>query len=214
MVGMSASAMSLAQPPIALSLALSSTCAARESLNPTDASPDDLLAHVAGHDHDAFSGLYDRLSPLVFGLALRTTRSRVIAEEVTQEVFVQVWDQADRFDRARGSARSWVATIAHRRAVDAVRRAQSSADRELSVPPDVPHHDVADAVVEDDERTRVRESLTVLTDLQREVIELAYFGGLTYRQVAERLGAPLGTVKTRMRDGLARIRTTMELASD
>ncbi|MFZ0014761.1 MAG: sigma-70 family RNA polymerase sigma factor [Acidimicrobiia bacterium] len=132
---MAAIAVSLGPSSIAPGLALSSTRAGNEDLKPTEASLEALLVHVAGQDHDAFSVLYDRLSPLVFGLALRTTRSRVIAEEVTHEVFVQIWDQADRFEPARGSARSWVATIAHRRAVDAVRRAQSSADRELSAPP-------------------------------------------------------------------------------
>jgi RNA polymerase sigma-70 factor, ECF subfamily len=158
--------------------------------------------------------LYDDLSALVFGLALRTTRSRVLAEEVVQEVFVQVWSQASRFDPSRGSARSWVATIAHRRAVDVVRKMQASSDREGVMPVDGPALDVADIVVEGDEQDRVRDALGALTDLQREAIEMAYFGGLTYRQVADRLEAPLGTVKTRMRDGLARIRTAMEPAGD
>jgi RNA polymerase sigma-70 factor (ECF subfamily) len=173
---------------------------------------DELFARVARQDRDAFSELYDGLSPMVFGVALRTTTSRAIAEEVTQEVFVQVWRQADRFDPSKGSVRSWVATLAHRRAVDAVRRAQASSEREESLPGVGPRHDVAEEVVDNDERDRVREALGELTDLQRESIELAYFGGMTYREVAEHLGAPLGTVKTRMRDGLARIRAIMEQA--
>lgn len=176
--------------------------------------PDDLLILVSQRDRDAFSALYDELSPLVFGLALKICRSRALAEEVTQEVFVQVWDQAGRFDRDRGSARSWVATIAHRRAVDAVRKAQSAANREEAVTPEPPLSDVADEVVDLDEMERVRGAMDNLSQLQREAIELAYFRGLTYREVAERLDVPLGTIKTRMRDGLARIRETMEWRDD
>lgn len=175
---------------------------------------DELLTLVVRRDREAFSDLYDELSPLVFGLALRTTKSRALAEEVTQEVFIQVWHQADRFDSSKGSVRSWVATLAHRRSVDAVRKTQASSDREDALLPDPPLPDVADEVVENAERTRVRAAIGELSDLQREAIELAYFGGLTYREVAERLGAPLGTVKTRMRDGLAKIRAIMEHSDD
>lgn len=202
------------QPAIAFSLALKTHKVAREALSAQPISTDDLLVAVSRHDRDAFSTLYDDLSALVFGLALRTTKSRALAEEATQEVFIQVWRQADRFDPAKGSARSWVATIAHRRAVDVVRSSQAATEREEAQPPEAPSVDVAESVVEEDERARVRRAMDDLTDLQREAIELAYFGGLTYREVAERLGAPLGTVKTRMRDGLARIRSIMEIASD
>lgn len=174
-------------------------------------SPDDLLVRVQSGDRDAFSRLYDSLSPLVFGLALKTTRSNALAEEVTQEVFIQVWRQADRFDPTRGSARSWVATIAHRRSVDVVRRTQSATNREESSLPEPPNPDVAEEVIEQDERDRVKAAMTELTDLQHEAIEMAYFGGLTYRQVAERLSVPLGTVKSRMRDGLIKIRASMEV---
>lgn len=170
---------------------------------------DELLVRTARGDRDAFSALYDSLSALVFGMAVKTTKSRALAEEVTQETFLQVWRQADRFDPSRGSARSWVATIAHRRSVDIVRRAQAATDREDKVPAERPVADVAESIIAGDERVRVRSALDVLTDLQREAIELAYFDGLTYREVAERLDAPLGTVKTRMRDGLARMRETM-----
>jgi RNA polymerase sigma-70 factor (ECF subfamily) len=170
----------------------------------------ELFGRVVRRDRDAFSALYDELSPMVFGLAMRTTRSKQLAEEVTQEVFIQIWREAERFDSSRGSARSWVATLAHRRSVDTVRRTQSAADREEAVPPQGPDIDVAERVVDDEERRRVRAAMGELTDLQREAIELAYFGGLTYREVAEHLGAPLGTVKSRMRDGLARIRASME----
>lgn len=174
----------------------------------------DILAAVAGGDHDSFSRLYDELSPMVFGLALKVTKSRALAEEVTQEVFVQVWRQADRFDPVKGNARSWLATIAHRRSVDVVRRSQSAHDREESSLPVAPGGDVAETIVDRDEKTRVRSALSSLTDLQREAIELAYYGGLTYREVAQRLDAPLGTVKTRMRDGLMKMRAVMENSHD
>lgn len=180
----------------------------------SSATLDELLSRISSGDRDAFSDLYDSLAPLVFGLAMRTIKSRLLAEEVTQEVFIQVWRQSDRFDQAKGSARSWVATLAHRRAVDTVRRTQASTDRESSVPVERPRDDVADNVVDEqievDNKGRVRAALAGLTDLQREAIELAYFNGLTYREVAERLDAPLGTVKSRMRDGLARMRSIME----
>lgn len=201
------------QRSIAFSLRKTSLLPALRLIHDTPAQTD-LLVRVSRQDREAFSALYDELSSLVFGLALRTTRSHALAEEVAQEVFIQVWDQASRFDPAKGSARSWVATIAHRRAVDVVRRAQASANRDEAQPAEGPAADVAEQVVDVDEHDRVRHAMKALTDLQREAVELAYFGGLTYRQVAERLGAPLGTVKTRMRDGLARIRTTMELTGD
>lgn len=176
--------------------------------------PEELFARIVRRDRDAFSALYDDLSPLVFGLAMRTTKSRALAEEVTQEVFIQVWRQADRFDSSKGSARSWVATLAHRRAVDVVRKLQASADREDALSAEPPLPDVSEDVVKNDERARVRAAVGELSDLQREAIELAYFGGLTYREVAERLGAPLGTVKTRMRDALARMRSIVERPGD
>ena len=196
-------------PP--LSLALSNT--PRVVLNSsTDLA--ELFARVARQDRAAFSELYDQLSPLVYGLALRTTKAPALAEEVTQEVFLQVWRQADRFDPSRGSAKSWVATLAHRRAVDTVRRSQAAIDREDALPKDPSPPDVSEEIIELDERARVREAVGRLTELQRQVIEMAYFGGLTYREVAEKLDAPLGTVKTRMRDGLMRMRSIMEAGDD
>jgi RNA polymerase sigma-70 factor (ECF subfamily) len=132
-------------------------------------------------------------------LACRVLRDRAQAEEVAQEVLVEVWRTAARFDRSRGSARAWAMTIAHRRAVDRVRSVQAAADREARIAyasVDVPYDEVAEAV----------EGMAERRDLQRESVTLAYYGGHTYPQVAELLSAPLGTVKTRMRDGLARLR--------
>lgn len=169
----------------------------------------DLLALVATGESEAFSRLYDRTSDMVYGLALRVVKAPALAEEVTQEVYLQIWERADTFDPGKGSGKTWIATLAHRRAVDAVRRSQSARDREDRVVPEAPRDDVSESAIEADERARVRRALSSLTELQWEAIDLAYFGGLTYREVSERLGAPLGTVKSRMRDGLLRLRETM-----
>ena len=170
---------------------------------------DDLLAQVANGDTGAFSRLYDLTSDMVFGLALRVIKAPALAEEVAQEVYLQLWERAGDFDPNKGKARSWIATVAHRRAVDAVRRSQSARDREDRLAPDAPRDDVADSAIEADEHERIRQGLSALTDLQWEAIRLAYFQGMTYREVAERLDTPLGTVKSRMRDGLLRLRETM-----
>lgn len=173
-----------------------------------DANPDiaALLQRVVNGDPAAFSRVYDLTSGMVYGLVLRVIRSPEMADEVTQEVYLQIWEQAEAFDPERGSARSWIATLAHRRAVDAVRRSQSSRDREEKALPEVPQDDVADSAMEADEHSRVRAALASLTPLQYEAIEMAYYGGMTYREVAERLDTPLGTVKSRMRDGLMKLR--------
>lgn len=169
----------------------------------------DLLARVADGDREAFSQVYDLTSDIVYGLALRVVRSPAMAEEVTQEVFIQIWELSRSFDPARGSVKSWVATLAHRRAVDAVRRSQSARDREERVSTEGADPDVADSAVTEDEHSRIRDALSTLSDLQYEAIYLAYYEGLTYREVAERLDVPLGTVKSRMRDGLSRLRETL-----
>lgn len=179
-----------------------------------DAPPtaDELLVDVAGGDRDAFSALYDLLSPRVFGIAKRVLRDSAQAEEVTQEVMLEVWRQAARFDSSRGSAATWVTTMAHRRAVDRVRSAQAASDRDerSALRQDLPSYDVvAEEVVQRLEEQQVRAALNNLTDLQREAVTLAYFGGYTYREVAVILDVPLGTVKTRLRDGLIRLRDAM-----
>lgn len=171
---------------------------------------DDALELVSTGDRSAFSDLYDEVAPMVYGMALRITRAPAFAEEVSQEVFVQIWQQAGRFDRSKGSAKSWIATLAHRRAVDAVRRNQSAMDRDAAVPVDTPGPDAAEQAVVADEHDRVRAALGGLSEVQREAITLAYYGGLTYREVAERLDSPVGTVKTRIRDGLHQLRSHLE----
>jgi RNA polymerase sigma-70 factor (ECF subfamily) len=164
---------------------------------------------TAGGDTAAFSTLYDRVTPWVFGLVRRILRNPAQSEEVTQEVMLDVWRTATRFDGDRGSAHSWILTIAHRRAVDRVRSEQASADRtELAGirAAEVDFDQVSDTVTTRLEGEQVRRCLGTLTELQRESIELAYYNGYTYPEVAQRLGAKLPTIKARMRDGLIRLR--------
>jgi RNA polymerase sigma-70 factor, ECF subfamily len=168
-----------------------------------------LLALVADGDEPAFAELYRRVAPAVFGLVTKVVRDPAQAEEVTQEVFVELWRTSPRFDPARGTARSWIMTCAHRRAVDRVRSAERAARRDdLAGRRDQgrPYDEVVEQVETSLEREHVRRSLDVLTDLQREAVVLAYYGGYTHREIAELLGVPSGTVKTRLRDGLLRLR--------
>lgn len=174
-----------------------------------------LLVQAGLGDEAAFARLYDVLAPLLFGIVLRVLRDPARAEEVTQEVFVEVWRLAPRYDASRGTVRSWAATIAHRRAVDRVRSEQSARDRD--------QHDVdlrvddgggVDEIVGDRlERERVGRALEKLTELQRQAVELAYYGGHSYREVAVLLDVSEGTVKTRIRDGLIRLRDEMGATS-
>ncbi|MBO0870698.1 MAG: sigma-70 family RNA polymerase sigma factor [Micromonosporaceae bacterium] len=167
----------------------------------------DLLRKVARGDEAAFSSLYDAVSARVFGLVRRVLRDPAQAEEVTQEAFVEVWRTAGRYDPARGSATSWIFTIAHRRAVDRVRSEQASADRVRRVATEeVPYDEVVEEATARLEQQQVRRCMQSLTELQREAITLAYYQGYTYREVAELLEAALPTIKTRMRDGLIRLR--------
>ena len=175
---------------------------------------DDLLRAVARGDDAAFARLYDLIAPRVFGLARRVLRDPAQAEEMAQEVLVEVWRTAARFDPQRGSGLSWVLTIAHRRSVDRVRSEQASADRMQRVAAasaQVPYDEVADQVGARLERQQVRRCMDGLTALQREAIMLAYYGGHTYREVSTLLDIALPTVKTRMRDGLIRLRDCLSV---
>jgi RNA polymerase sigma-70 factor (ECF subfamily) len=172
---------------------------------------DVLVGRVARGDSSAFESLYDELSAVVFGLARRVVRDPARAEDVTQDVFLEVWRKAARFDTARGRAKTWVLTIAHRRAVDAVRRNEAHRrGDEQSAPEEVSHDEPGDALVSAEERGDVRDCLGSLTDLQLESVRLAYFNGYTYPEVAALLDKPLPTIKTRMRDGLIRLRDCLE----
>ncbi|EMD27704.1 ECF RNA polymerase sigma factor SigK [Amycolatopsis azurea] len=177
---------------------------------PQGPTAEDLLVRVAKGDERAFDALYDRLAGPVLGLVRRILRDAAQSEEVTQEVMVELWRTATRYSPERGSALNWAMTLAHRRAVDRVRSARASSDREVKATFEAararPFDEVAEAVAARWERSQVRRCLTSLTELQRESVLLAYYQGYTYREVAEVLQTPHGTIKTRLRDGLIRLR--------
>jgi RNA polymerase sigma-70 factor, ECF subfamily len=167
----------------------------------------DLLIHVARGDQDAFEQLYDRLAGPAYGVIRRVLRDPSQSEEVTQEVLLEVWRTAARFDPAMGGAATWVMTIAHRRAIDRVRSSVAATEREQKTAVvNSLRDEVADEVEASLDRERVRRCLDGLTEVQRESITLAYYGGYSYRQVAELLSVTLGAIKTRIRDGLIRMR--------
>jgi RNA polymerase sigma-70 factor (ECF subfamily) len=176
---------------------------------------DALLERVARGDEAAFEQLYDLVAPLVHGVILRVVRNPALAEEVTQEVLVEAWRTAPRFDAERGSARSWLVTMARRRAVDRVRSVQASVDRDAAASVQAVERDVdvvSEAVEIRLEQQQVRRCLGGLTELQREAVSLAFYAGHTHREVAQLLGVPLGTIKTRLRDGLIRLRDCLGVA--
>ena len=178
--------------------------------------PADLAARlrlVARGDAGAFDAVYDLLAASVFGVVRRVVRDQAQSEEVTQDVLLEVWRNAASFDPERGSALAWVMTLAHRRAIDRVRSVQKESERERrAAAADVPYDEVAEAVESSLEHERVRRCLGSLTALQRESVTLAYYGGYTYGQVASLLGVPSGTIKTRMRDALIRLRDCLGVA--
>lgn len=170
---------------------------------------DTLLRRVAQRDRDAFAAFYDATRSRVFGMVLRVLRDRGYSEETTQEIYLQVWRTAESYDAASGSALAWLLTLAHRRAVDRVRSEQAAGQREsrygaTSMERAADH--VSDAVITGEEQRRVKACLDGLTPVQRECIELAYYEGLTYVQVSERLSANLATIKSRMRDAIRGLR--------
>lgn len=172
---------------------------------------DELLSHVATGDQAAFGELYDELAPRVLGTIRRLLIDHAQSEEVAQEVFLEVWQSASRFDPNKGGATAWILTMARRRAIDRIRAAQSAHDRDTRV-------GVRDFRVQDDvaetaeiivERERVGKAMERLTDVQRQAISLAYDAGYTHTEIAELLGVPVGTVKTRLRDGMIRLRSEL-----
>ena len=174
-----------------------------------------LLAEVARGDTAAFDALYAKVSGPVHGLALRVLRDPDLAQDVAQDTLVEIWRQAPRFDPARGSAMAWVMTIAHRRAVDRVRReeTQSGVAARAAAVHEVPHHDEVPAAAERSlDGQRVRRAVAGLSPVQREAIELAYWRGYTHQEVSTVLAVPLGTAKTRIRDGLIRLRDALDVS--
>ena len=183
-----------------------------DAAHPVEPSADDLLALVTRGDEAAFERLYDVMSGSVFGLIRRVVRDQAQSEEVFQEVMLEVWRTATRFDPGRGSANTWIMTLTHRRAVDRVRSAQAATNREEHVArldQTRPFDEVSEQVSGRLEQRQVRRCLSFLTELQRESVLLAYYQGYSYPEVASLLSLPLGTVKTRMRDGLIRLRDCM-----
>ncbi len=174
-----------------------------------------LLSRAGRGDQSAFADLYDSLAPLLHGVVLKVVRDPAMSEEVTQEAFIELWRLAPRYDSSRGSVRSWATTLAHRRAIDRVRSEQSSRDRTEREAQNRPIQsgDVAEQVVADIDGTRVRKALERLTDIQRQAVELAYFGGHSYREVSVLLGVAEGTIKTRIRDGMIRLRDELGVAT-
>jgi RNA polymerase sigma-70 factor (ECF subfamily) len=176
----------------------------------------DLLRRVARGDADAFALLYDATSTRTYGVVWRVLRSADHAAEVTQEVYTEVWRQAARFEESKGSVTAWITTMAHRRAIDRVRSVTSEVARDEHYARAEPGREVDhvwEGVSERLDADRVRKGMESLTPIQREALTLAYFGGYTQSQVAERLKVPLGTVKTRIRDGLISLRNTLGVES-
>jgi RNA polymerase sigma-70 factor (ECF subfamily) len=172
----------------------------------------ELLSRCARGDEQAFADLYDATARRVHGLVLRVVRDPAQAEEVTQEVYLQAWRTSARYDEQKGSAMSWLMTLAHRRAVDRVRSAEAASRQDTTYHQRtqvVPHDVTAEAAETSIEAHRVRTALGELTTVQREALELAYFGGYTHTEVATLLDLPVGTAKTRIRDGLIRLRDAM-----
>jgi RNA polymerase sigma-70 factor (ECF subfamily) len=168
-----------------------------------------LLLRVSHADKDAFAELYDLSAPRIYGMVLKVLRDPGYSEETTQETFLQIWRTASSYDPERGSPLSWMMTLAHRRAVDRVRSAQSGSNRESQYGSKT-HHPAYDEVLESVtqrlEAEAVVRCLDTLTGTQQEAVHMAYYGGLTYREVAEQLGVAVPTVKSRMRDGLIRLK--------
>ncbi len=169
-----------------------------------------LLKRIQGGDKSAFQELASRLTPNAIALATRVTANRDLAEEAVQEAFFDIWRRCDGYDVRRGGLRQWVLGVVHHKAVDAVRRERSAATVGTKGPEPVPPVHPEEAGWMSDRRARVQKAVDKLPAAQREAITLAYFNGLTYRQVAERLGIPEGTAKSRMRDGLMTLRGLLE----
>jgi len=176
----------------------------------------ELLARVGRGDRQAFSALYDEMAPRVLGLVTRLLRDPAQSEEVTQEIFLEIWQTSSRFDPNKGGASTWILTMTHRRAVDRVRASQASRDRDVKVgirDLDANYDHVAESVEVRIEHERVEKAMARLTDMQRQAITLSYYGGYSNSEVAEILSVPIGTIKTRIRDGMIRLRDEMGVAS-
>ena len=171
--------------------------------------PGRLISEIVRGDREAFGRFYDLYAPLVFSFALRILRSRSEAEDLLQEVFLQAWRQAGNYEKGRGSPEAWLITITRSRGIDRLRSVRRR-DKEIVPADDLPHSEkvarVESGEKESEAKVMIGSVLARLPDAQARVLELAYFDGMTQSEIAARLGEPLGTVKTRMRDGLERLR--------
>ncbi|MFC5928277.1 sigma-70 family RNA polymerase sigma factor [Cryobacterium melibiosiphilum] len=177
---------------------------------------EELLGRVAQGDQAAFGDLYDQVAPRVLGLVKRLLVDHAQSEEVTQEIFLEIWQTATRYEAGRGGASTWIMTMAHRRAVDRIRSSQAGRDRDTKIgirDLAVAYDHVAETVEVRIEHERVEKAMSRLTQLQRQAVSLAYYGGYSHSEVADMLHIPLGTVKTRLRDGLIRLRDELGVTS-
>jgi RNA polymerase sigma-70 factor (ECF subfamily) len=177
---------------------------------------EELLGRVAQGDEAAFGDLYDQVAPRVLGLVKRLLVDHAQSEEVTQEIFLEIWQTATRYEAGRGGASTWIMTMAHRRAVDRIRSSQAGRDRDTKIgirDLAVAYDHVAETVEVRIEHERVEKAMSRLTQLQRQAVSLAYYGGYSHSEVADMLHIPLGTVKTRLRDGLIRLRDELGVTS-
>lgn len=178
--------------------------------------PEQRLARIAEGDKRAFTELYDATASRIYGMVRRLLVDPAQSEEVTQEIYLEIWQTASRYKPERGSAMSWMLTMAHRRAVDRVRASQSSRDRDSKVGIrdfDREYDQVAEHVEITLEGERVKRALRGLTELQRQAVELAYYRGLSHSEIAAELHVPVGTIKTRIRDGMIRLRDALGVTS-
>jgi RNA polymerase sigma factor (sigma-70 family) len=173
-----------------------------------------LVTLVARSDESALAELYDRVGGTAFGLAYRVLRDEALAEDAVQEAFLALWRSAGSFLPERAKASTWILTLVHRRAVDLVRREQRRRTEPFEDAPEPLEGSAEEAAWLRYERQRVQTALATLPDQQREAIELAYYGGLTQSELAERLGQPLGTIKSRMFAGLSRLRELLDDSAD
>jgi RNA polymerase sigma-70 factor, ECF subfamily len=178
-----------------------------------DGTDEELLERISTGEQGALSALYDRYQGIMYGMATRITGDRTLASDVVQEAFLGIWRNAARYQSGRASARTWILSITHHRAVDAVRRRRPSAplpEIEVAVPAALTLPDIWDAVGERLDADDIRRALDSLPANQREAIELAYFGGLTQQEIATQTATPLGTVKSRVRLGLLQMRRVLD----
>jgi len=180
--------------------------------SPTDDADRAVLARVSNGELDALQELYDRYRTMAYSIALRITTDASLAEDVVQDAFLGAWRNAARYVEGRGSVKTWLLSIVHHRAVDAVRRRRPTTElpeADAPPPPPLTLPDIWSEVAGNLDREEIGAALATLSDVQREAIELAYFGGLTQVEIADRTGAPLGTVKSRVRLGLLAMRAAL-----